>query len=522
MADSKITKKPHPSGSLARRILSIAILLLVIPLFLQSLFLYRQEYRERVSDTQAQLEMLAKERSYWIGQRIENTWLLLDVISPTNPNVKRLYMQKISVAPAVADRFVWICPNRGELLVGKKVSPASALVIPIPIAEVTRDLGMEGVQLTLLDSKAKKASTPTSLQVEEPIPKTHLTLQLSMDTERLSQLHFQSYIYRFAILLFFVGVLGGGAVYLFTRRMAKPLRNLCRTMDRVSEGAAHARYTPDKMGFEINALGIQFNQTLDSLLHHIQETEKERLAREKLAEEWRIGHEIQASLFPSYVPGLPGVDIAAGYWAAREVNGDFYDLFRLDDGRLLLAICDTAGKGISACLFSLGLRSILRSLANQTPRLSELVRRANDLYLRDAHPVSMFSTLWIGIYDPTTHQLTYCSQGHPPALLRHKNHLYELGTEGIALGAQRIDVVSTQEKILEKGDRLILYTDGILEAHDSNQQLFGKQRLKEVILRKPETTSQQLIDRIVEEVGLFSQGVPQHDDMTLVVFHSLD
>ena len=95
----------------------------------------------------------------------------------------------------------------------------------------------------------------------------------------------QSYYFRFATLVFFVGIFGGGAVYFFTRRIGKPLKDLCKTMERVSGGAAHARYTPDRMGFEINALGIQFNETLDSLLHHAQEAERERLIRERLAGE---------------------------------------------------------------------------------------------------------------------------------------------------------------------------------------------------------------------------------------------
>lgn len=326
----------------------------------------------------------------------------------------------------------------------------------------------------------------------------------------------EDYYFHFATLVFFVGVIGGGAVYLLTRRIAKPLKELCKTMERVSEGAAHVRYTPDRMGFEINELGLQFNETLDALLLYTQEAEKERLLREKLAEELRIGHEIQANLLPLHVPGVAGVDIATSYFGSKEVSGDFYDLFRLENGKLLIAISDVAGKGISACLFSLGLRSMLRSLASVTTDLGELVRRVNDLYWIDAHEPSMFATLWLGLYDPASHYLTYCSQGHPPALLRRGNQLQELWTGGIALGAQKIDVIPTKEIILTKGDLLLLYTDGILEAHDRNDQLFGKERLHPFVLRG-KGTSQQIADQLIDEVRLFSRGEAQHDDMTLVV-----
>lgn len=321
--------------------------------------------------------------------------------------------------------------------------------------------------------------------------------------------HIEDYYFHFATLLFFVGVIGGGAVYLFTRRIGRPLKELCETMERVSAGDAHARYSPDRMGFEINALGNQFNATLDALLLHTQATE-----------ELRIGHEIQAGLLSSHIPELAGVDLAASYLPAKEVSGDFYDLFRLDNGKLLIAICDIAGKGISACLFSLGLRSILRSLASVTNDLSEFIRKVNDLYLIDAHASSMFATLWLGIYDPATHRLDYCSQGHPPALLRREGKLQELWTGGIALGAQKIDVIPTKHITLMKGDLLLLYTDGVIEAHNQKDQLFGKERLKESLLGQG--TSQQIGDQLIEKVSRFSRGAVQHDDITLVVLQIPD
>ncbi|MGB7977895.1 MAG: SpoIIE family protein phosphatase [Chlamydiales bacterium] len=469
MKDSKITKKRHPTGSMARRILVICLLLLVMPLFLQSLFLYRQEYRQKLNDVQNDLHLLAEERALLIEQ-----------------------------------------------------SPS------LPFEEFGRDLpSAYPVRIALFNSDRKllwenrKLSGP-ALKASKTLTHPPLTLELSLEISRVEGLHKTSYYFRFGTLLFFVGILGGGAVYLFARRMARPLRSLCKAMERVSEGAAHVRYTPDWMGFEINALGVQFNETLDALQRNVQEAERERLARERLSSELRIGHEIQASLFPIRVPGAPGLDIAAGCFSSKEVNGDFYDLFRLENGRILIAICDTAGKGISACLFSLGLRSMIRALGSVTEDLGELVRRANDLYWTDVHESSMFSTLWIGIYDPKSRNLVYCSQGHPPALLVRATEQKELWTEGIALGAQKTDVVRLKEISLEKGDTLVLYTDGIIEAHNPKRELFGKKRLYELLARKTGGTAQQRVDQTIENVRLFSQGAPQHDDMTLLIFHLSD
>ncbi len=339
---------------------------------------------------------------------------------------------------------------------------------------------------------------------------------LTIPKNAIQELQQKEYYYRIGLLFIFVGVIGGGAVFLLSRRIGKPLKALCKTMTRVSEGGVHVRYTPDWMGFEINQLGKQFNETLDSLLLHQQEAERERIGRERLAEELKIGHEIQMSLLPTHLPNLPEIDMAPGYLPAKEVSGDFYDLFQLENGTILLAVADTAGKGISACLYSLGLRSMIRSLARTTKDLSEIVLQANDLFWIDARNSGMFVTLWLGIYDPAKHLLTYCTQGHPPGLLKRGNHIQELWTGGIALGAQQLDAIPTAQITLAEGDFLFLYTDGIIEAHDPDAQLFGQKRLREFILRKKKESSQQFVDQLLEEIHLFSQGSPQHDDIAML------
>jgi serine phosphatase RsbU (regulator of sigma subunit) len=537
-----MVKKWNASGSLSRRILIVSILLLVVPFGLQALFLYWQEYREKVADTKEELEVLAKERVHLIEEMIQIRWAILDAQPEYDPctdpplrdpicggnelDVKPLYIRKIPDPQGVEDYFVIVNKSKTGLLIGKREGfTASALFVPL--SQIGADLGLRGdIEVSLLGSggevieqRGKLSEGAERLTVVEPIANTNFSLQLSVDEASLRGLHFVDYLFRFFLLLFFIGFVGGTAVYFFTRRIQKPLKDLCKTMERVSEGAQHVRYKPDRMGFEINQLGLQFNETMDLLQSHAQEAEKERIRREKLAEELRIGHEIQANLVPSRLPGFEGLEIGTGYLASKEVNGDFYDLFKMKDGKLLMVVSDTAGKGVPACLYSLGLRSIFRSLSSITSDLSEIVLKANDLYYLDAHESSMFSTAWVGIYDPESRQLSYCSLGHPPALLRRKNQIRELWTDGIALGAQKLDLIPTKTLSLETGDLLVLYTDGILEAHDPDQHLFGKKRLHEFILRKKREHPQQMGDQLIDEIHLFAQGTPQHDDMTLVILH---
>lgn len=526
MADSKLTKKAHAAGSLARRILVVSILLLVIPLFLQSLFLYNQEYNQRLKDVEIDLKLLAQERTHLIEEIIHMDWALLDSWdSSKSLGIRGGLVERIPTPRGVEDRFLVVSRSREALLVGKKEYGNTSLVIPLPLKIIGSDMPrtypihillLTGSEKVLWENKASNKDVDT-LKVKDSILGTDFTIQLDVNRQDIRGLHLESYYLRFATLVFFVGIIGGLLVFFLTRRIAKPLNNLIETMQKVSAGASHARYTPDRMGFEINALGVRFNETLDSLLEHSQRAESERIRREKLAKELHIGHEIQASLLPKHVPGFSGIDIASAYYAAKEVNGDFYDFFQLPNGKLLISVCDIAGKGIHACLFSLGLRSIIRSVASMTTDLEEIVLKANDLYLKDAHESSMFATLWIGIFDPKTNSLEYCSQGHPPALLVRKGEVQELWTKGIAMGAQTIDVAAVDKIELKIDDVLVLYTDGVIEAHNPQNELFGKKNLENLFAEETKETAQQMIDRTIEAVHLFANGSMQHDDLTVLI-----
>lgn len=536
MTDRKITKKHHPTGSLARRVLFVSLLLLVLPLFLQSLLQYREEYKIQKGEAEQVLKILGSERLALIDQQIAMDWKILDTVATdVAQHAKQWNVEQIDLPKGASDHFVQVSLRRDALIAGKKSSNTSAIAIAIPFQKLIERLVEEKdspypIRLALVDKSGKvlaenmqvRGASKNLLTVQEPIENTEIDLVLTIPKDHIRELQLKKYFYRIGTLVFLIGVLGGGLVFWFTRRIAKPLLALCHTMQRVSEGSIHIRYKPDWMGFEINELGKQFNETLDAMLEHQREAERERLGRERLAEELKIGHDIQKSLLPTHLPEFPGLDLASGYLPAKEVSGDFYDLFPLADGKILIAVADTAGKGISACLFSLGLRSLIRAVATATPDLSELILRVNDLFWIDAHPSGMFVTLWLGIYDPKRRLLTYCTQGHPPALLKRGNHIEELWTGGIALGAQKLDTVPTAQISLAPNDLLLMYSDGVIEAHDPDNQLFGKKRLREFILRKKRESAEHFVDQLMEELHLFSLGAPQHDDITLLVMRISD
>ncbi|HSX12183.1 MAG TPA: SpoIIE family protein phosphatase, partial [Rhabdochlamydiaceae bacterium] len=237
------------------------------------------------------------------------------------------------------------------------------------------------------------------------------------------------------IFILLTVIFGGGATFFLIWKMGRPLKQLHTVMRRVGLGELNLHYCKDKWGFEINELGSDFNQMIQSLLESIELAKNEKVAREVIQQELRIGHEIQKSLFPKALPHLSGVDLAAYFVPAKEISGDFYDLFMTREGKLLIVMADAAGKGISACLYSFLFRNILRSLSEKESNLAKIIPLANHLFKLDAEESGNFITAWIGLYDPATRELEYGCFGHPPALLLHQDGtVTELGLSGSAFG----------------------------------------------------------------------------------------
>ena len=517
-------KKFHAPGSLTRRVILVCLALLVIPLFLHSLYLYRTEYKEKLNDVQLSLQLIGEAQNALLEERVKLQWNRLDAIdSVNNPIAKKLGVESIGLPSGMSGNFVFADRGFGGLVVGKQITKDKAFILITPFDDLIRS--MSHVQnnhypVSIAIQEVKGATLagvvkPDALSVRIPVANSNFYLLLTVPESAIQDLHYQQYLYRILTLLFFSGVVGGGLVALLIRRIASPLKKLCNAMDRVTEGAVHVRYEPDKMGFEINELGKQFNNTLDALLLNQALAEKERLAREKMAQELKIGREIQLSLLPKRLPDWKDLDIGPGFMPAAEVGGDFYDLFSLDDNKLFMIVADTEGKGIPACLYALGFRSLLRSAALKTGSLSEILLEANHLFWLDAQQSGTFITAWVGIYDREKRILTYCSMGHPPAVLKRNGELRELGTQGIAFGATECEAIQTSQIKLEKDDLIFICTDGILEAHNSLSERFGQKRLNHFLTQiNSNSSSEKIVELLFEVIQKFSIGMLQHDDIT--------
>jgi sigma-B regulation protein RsbU (phosphoserine phosphatase) len=346
------------------------------------------------------------------------------------------------------------------------------------------------------------------------------TFLLVETSSNINLVNLPYYLGRLAACFVLILVFGGAGTVWFTYRVSRPLRQLCHVMHDLEDGNLATRFIPDPMGFELNIVGQYFNKMVISLLSQIEQVKNEKDQKEILAKELKIGQDIQSSMLPATLPNVEGLDIATGYLAARDVGGDFYDMLsRENPDECMIAIADTAGKGVFACLYSLTIRSILRSyLWGKNNSLATGISCANEMFLRDTETSGVFVTAWVAYYNKITKVLTYTSCGHFPVCLKRSNGVIEeLGTEGIALGVVPFESVEIKEVVLEKGDMLVLYTDGVVEAHNKKRELFGVPRLKTLIEQDDGKLAQRLVNNVLHAVDRFADGAPQHDDITILV-----
>jgi serine phosphatase RsbU (regulator of sigma subunit)/predicted enzyme related to lactoylglutathione lyase len=256
----------------------------------------------------------------------------------------------------------------------------------------------------------------------------------------------------------------------------------------------------------------------------VREIEAERrAAAEKLeaerraAQELDIAKRVQARLFPQNLPPLKTLDYAGVCIQAREVGGDYYDFLNLGQSRLGLVIGDTSGKGIGAALLMANLQANLRSqsaIALQRPR--RFLQSVNQLFNENTTD-SAYATLFFGGYDDRSRRLRYANCGHyAPLLLRRDDGLERLNSTGTVLGLFREWDCSVEECAMQPGDVMALYTDGITEAFNPDEEEFGEQRLIDLLRRNREQTAQAMLSVIMDEVQQFSAG-KQQDDITLIV-----
>jgi serine phosphatase RsbU (regulator of sigma subunit)/anti-sigma regulatory factor (Ser/Thr protein kinase) len=246
----------------------------------------------------------------------------------------------------------------------------------------------------------------------------------------------------------------------------------------------------------------------------VQEQASELRARERIDEELRVATLIQQQFLPRELPDLPDWQVAAFYGPARAVGGDFYDFIELPDGRVGIVVGDVTDKGVPAALVMARTHTILRSEAPRLIAPAKVLERANEILVAEM-PERMFVTCLYLVLDPATGAVTFANAGHNLPYVRTAQGVVELRATGMPLGLMEGIRYEERTATIEPGDRVLLSSDGVVEAHDPGGEMYGFPRLRAAL--EGDASGTELIDRLLEGLHAFvGRGWEQEDDITLV------
>lgn len=248
--------------------------------------------------------------------------------------------------------------------------------------------------------------------------------------------------------------------------------------------------------------------------------EKQQMETSRLETELTMATRIQADMLPNIFPAFPDrkeFDIYATMTPAKEVGGDFYDYFFIDDDHLGLVMADVSGKGVPAALFMMASKILVQNYAMMKGNPREALEAANRQICQNNRE-DMFVTIWLGILDVNTGLLMASNAGHEYPVVKNPGGKFEFikDKHGLAVGAYVTSKYMEYEIQLEKGSMVFIYTDGVVEATDANEQLFGNDRLLDALNGSAEDTPESALDSVSKAVKKFVKGAPQFDDLTML------
>jgi GAF domain-containing protein len=243
--------------------------------------------------------------------------------------------------------------------------------------------------------------------------------------------------------------------------------------------------------------------------------QKEMVVRERLETEVQLARQIQQTFIPDVLPEHPQWQLSARWRTARQVGGDFYDVMELPDQRLGLFIADVADKGMPAALFMALTRTLIHAAVIETPSPAEALRRVNELLLPDTKQ-GMFVTAVYAVLNQDTGELTYTNAGHNPPLVIRKDSVEKLTRTGVALGAWSDSRFEEKTITLAPGDSLLLYTDGLTEAFNLEDDMFGEERLLRAVGWQETASADDMLKTVESALDDFIAGAPPSDDLTML------
>ncbi len=405
---------------------------------------------------------VARRGHMWRAQ-IEEKW----VQSETPEIVQRIVDDISNGRPGV-----WELMHRGEpslAAYGSMGADGSALMLLVPKADATKDA--ESAQVYVL--------------------------------ERIRREMISSGLLVLGVLLTVTGI-----AVILSRRFTRRIEELADGFGRVS-GGDFSVHLAVRTRDEVGALATGFNAMVPAL--------EERI---RMRQSLEVASEIQQRFLPARAPEVPGLDLAGISNYSESTGGDYFDFIPREQGcgRMALAVGDVTGHGLPAALLMTTARALLRQRSSMPGGPAQVVVDVNTQLFRDVDQTGRFMTLFFAVWDPATWELAWCRAGHDPALLLEPGGEFrELQGQGLPLGTVGYWEYEEQRRVLEPGSLLCIGTDGVWETMNPAGELYGKQRLRTVLLERAHLPAQEIIQAVLRDLERFRGNAPQEDDVTLVL-----
>ena len=358
-------------------------------------------------------------------------------------------------------------------------------------------------------------------EITEPIGKvTDQSDKLFSDARAKMTGEFRSMIMNVVLSIAVIALIVAVIEYFISRTISKPIIKLTDTVKNTGEGDFDKKSDIDSRD-EIGDLARGFNKMQDDLKLYTENLKTVTAEKERIGAELNVATQIQAYMLPRTFPPFPQnkeIDLFASMTPAKEVGGDFYDFFLIDQDHLALVIADVSGKGVPAALFMMRTMIVLASNAKSGKSPSWILENTNNSVCAK-NPEEMFVTVWIGILELSTGIMKAANGGHEYPVIQQGGSVYkeERNVHGMVLGALEGMKYPEYEIQLTPGSKVFLYTDGIVEATDAHNNLFGVKRLVDALNNTAETDGpEEIMAAVHKAVDGFVKEAPQFDDMTMM------
>ena len=304
-----------------------------------------------------------------------------------------------------------------------------------------------------------------------------------------------------------------------SKHIVSPIKSLTEQVQQV-EGDHLDFHWDMKTGDETQSLAESFESLIDRMKNYISDIQTITAERERIGTELELAEKIQASMLPHVFPPFPArkeFDIYASMDPAKEVGGDFYDFFLVDENHLAMVMADVSGKGIPAAMLMMITKTILQSVAMLGKTPGQILGKTNEA-LCSNNPEGMFVTVWVGMLDISSGILTAANAGHEYPAIKRANGQFELFKDphGFVIGGFDDEYYHEYTLTLQRGDQIFLYTDGVPEASQADRKMFGTERMLLALNEDPKADCVQVLKNVRRAVDDFVQDAEQFDDLTMM------